>query len=251
MYEPRWYRDNMGERFRTLSYSYLESDIWLAFDVNNTTPEKNIIDILAKKIRSLRNIFEQYFILNPQYKTSLEPINTSDSAPLLVSRLAECSKLTKVGPMAGIAGLFAQEIGEVLKEKFSFNEIIVENGGDLYIDVMEELTVKLYAGEHPLSNKLNLKIYPENTPLGLCASSGKFGHSTNFGHADLVAVACPDTVMADQLATKFANEVKQAEDIKKVIDNFKVYEAVKHISIFAFNAFAMAGELQLVDESMC
>ena len=248
MYEPRWYRNSMGERFRTISYSHLESDIWLAFDIDNKVSDKEILRFLSKKIKNLRNIFEAYFTIHPEFKMSLKPLNALESAPSIISRLAECSQRTKVGPMAGIAGIFSEEIGKALQGEFSFNEIVVENGGDLYLDIQDELSVKLYAGEHPLSNKLSLRINPKYSPLGLCASSGKFGHSLSFGKADLVVIACKDTILADQMATALANMINQASDIQKVLEINQSNKNILHLSIFAFDAFAMAGEILIVDK---
>ena len=78
-------------------------------------------------------------------------------------------------------------------------------------------------------------------PMGLCASSGKFGHSKSLGKADLVSVACCDTVMADQYATAFANQVVDVADIEEVVEKAIEVVNLKHISIFKDKAFAIGG----------
>jgi ApbE superfamily uncharacterized protein (UPF0280 family) len=147
--------------------------------------------------------------------------------------------------MAGIAGLFAEEIGRALKNEFGFKEIIVENGGDDYIDVQNDINVSLYAGEHPLSNKIHLIIEPDMCPIGLCASSGKFGHSISFGSADLVSIACRDTVLADQYATAFANRIKSEDDVTSVIQLAQTLPDILHIAVFKDQAFAIGGHLKV------
>lgn len=243
MYEPRWYRSIMGERFRTLTCSYLETDLWIAFDIENKYPDLIIFDYAQKRIKDLRQLFDDYFKAHPDYKTSLLPIEALDKAPKIVKRLAQTSFKSNVGPMAGIAGAFAEEIALSLKNKFALNEIIVENGGDLFLDIKKKITVKLYAGSHPLSNKLNLVIDPLFSPLGICASSGQFGHSFSEGKADLVAVACKDTILADQLATKFANMIKQAKDIQQVMEFSKRFKTLLHLSVFSEKEFAIIGPI--------
>ncbi|MFA6618535.1 MAG: UPF0280 family protein [Candidatus Neomarinimicrobiota bacterium] len=233
----------MGKRFRSLTCSYLETDLWIAFDVNNSIPDKSILDYTLKKIIELRQLFEDYFILHPDYKTSLKPLQALVEAPKIIKGLADNSLRSGVGPMAGIAGAFAEEIALSLKKEFHFNEIIVENGGDIFLDIKEKVTVSLYAGSHPLSNKVNLLIEPSFSPLGLCASSGQFGHSFSKGKADLVAVASKDAVWADQLATFFANMIKKPSDIQHAMDHSEKFPDILHLSVFANREFAIKGSI--------
>lgn len=233
----------MGKRFRSITCAYLETDLWLAFDAKNSIPDEIILDYTLRKIKDLRQLFEEYFKLHPDYKTSLNPLKAMDVAPRVIKSLADNSLRSGVGPMAGIAGAFAEEIALSLKKEFNFNEIIVENGGDLFLDIKEKITVNLYVGSHPLSNKLNLVIEPSFSPLGLCASSGQFGHSFSKGKADLVAVASKDAIWADQLATLFANMIKKPSDIQQVMDHSKKFPDILHLSVFAYKEFAIRGEI--------
>lgn len=149
--------------------------------------------------------------------------------------------------MAGIAGLFSREVGVSLKDEFGLKDIIVENGGDNYIDVTETLTVSLFAGKHPLSGKILLNIEPHQCPIGLCASSGKFGHSKSLGEADLVSIACENALLADQYATAFANRILSVNDIATVLDSSSDIEEIMHISIFKDGAFGIRGCLNVND----
>ena len=122
---------------------------------------------------------------------------------------------------------------------------MVENGGDNYLDISHEVSVQLYAGLHPLSNKIRLQIDPADSPLGLCASSGKFGHSKSFGKADLVSVACRDTILADQYATALANQVTCSEDIEKVLEMSAQFPEILHCAVFMDEKFGIHGRLKV------
>ena len=56
-------------------------------------------------------------------------------------------------------------------------EVIVENGGDIYLRSLVTRTVGIYARKSPLTDKIGLEIAEENTSLGICTSSGTVGHS--------------------------------------------------------------------------
>ncbi|MDZ7795695.1 MAG: UPF0280 family protein [Candidatus Marinimicrobia bacterium] len=190
-------------------------------------------------------MFESYFLRHPGFKDALVPLHAEEHAPKLIRDLAEASFTTGVGPMAGIASAFAEEIGKSCKREFGFKEIIAENGGDTYIDVRSEIRVSLFAGSHSLSNRIRLVILPEVCPLGLCASSGKFGHSKSFGSADLVSVAAGNTIMADQYATYFANRTAVRDDVQKVLDEAAALKDILHISIFKDDVFGIGGRLKI------
>lgn len=245
MYESRWYRHKMGERFSSLTYRFMETDIFLAYDRGSKVRQDDLKHFIDNKSRSLRELLEDYIKMDPDFKKTFNPLKVSAEAPFLIRKLSQNSFLSQVGPMAGIAGAFAEEIGKACKDEFDFKEIMVENGGDNYLDIGSDIIVSLYAGKHPLSDKLQLIIDPNDTPLGLCASSGKFGHSISLGKADLVAVACKDTILADQFATAFANKIQDSSDIKDVLEKASDIPQIMHISVFAFGQFGVQGKLKI------
>ena len=245
MYEPRWYRQNIGERFNSFTYRFMETDIWVAFDVFSKVSKDEILRFVDNKCRSLRKLVEDYFLISPEFEHSLKPLKVTATAPELIRKLADGSVKTDVGPMAGIAGAFAEEIGKACKIEFGFKEIMIENGGDNYLDVLTDIHVKLYAGEHPLSNKVKLIVKANDSPLGLCASSGKFGHSKSFGNADLVSVACKNTILADQYATAFANKILNSANINSVLKEASKISDIVHIAIFMDGKFGIQGKLKV------
>jgi ApbE superfamily uncharacterized protein (UPF0280 family) len=95
---------------------------------------------------------------------------------------------------------------------------MVENGGDIYIDIKEDIDIAVFAGQSPLSNRVGLHIPASVSPVGVCTSSGTVGPSLSFGKADAVMIVCKDVLLADSYATAMANRVKTTADIESVID---------------------------------
>ena len=245
MYEPRWYRRNMGERFTSFTYRFKETDIWIAYDIFSKTSIDEVRNFVDGKCRVLWKSFEDYFLIAPEFEHAIAPLKVPFTAPELIRNLSDSSFITGVGPMAGIAGAFAEEIAIACKNEFGFKEIIIENGGDNYIDISSDIHVQLFAGDHPLSNKIKLIIEAQDSPIGLCASSGKFGHSKSFGKADLVSVACKNTILADQYATAFANKIINSADINSVLKEASSILDIVHIAVFVDEKFGIQGKLKV------
>jgi ApbE superfamily uncharacterized protein (UPF0280 family) len=54
---------------------------------------------------------------------------------------------------------------------------------------------------------------PEETPCGICTSSGRVGHSISFGKADAVTIVAADAALADAVATQTCNMVQTEDDL--------------------------------------
>ena len=108
--------------------------------------------------------------------------------------------------MASVAGAMAEAFQETSLE--SSTEVIVENGGDIYLATSRERVIGIYAGTSPLSIKLGIAISPEDSPLGICTSSGTVGPSLSFGKADAVCVLSKSAALADAAATAVGNVVR-------------------------------------------
>jgi uncharacterized protein len=216
MFEPRWYRQMMeGNRFVSFQVTYKETDLWVGIDPKSFNP--SIPSFIAEKIKDIRSVIENYGALNPEFMTTLVPLPDNKNAHSFVQEMIEATQKSETGPMSAIAGLFAQKIGEEVVQKYGIKEIIIENGGDIYLKIQEELEVSVYAGNSPLSNNIALVIPPEYSPLGICTSSGTVGHSLSFGKADAAVICCRSAVLADAFATRFGNEVKTPSDINNAL----------------------------------
>jgi ApbE superfamily uncharacterized protein (UPF0280 family) len=130
--------------------------------------------------------------------------------------MAEATEKVGVGPMASVAGAITEFIGA---ELLAFSpEVIIENGGDIYLKSLEKRTVGIFAGRSPLGGRIGLEIEAKDTPLGVCTSSGTVGHSFSRGKADAVVALSPSATLADAAATAIGNLIEKAEDIPKGIE---------------------------------
>ncbi|MFZ5591766.1 MAG: UPF0280 family protein [Bacillota bacterium] len=174
-------------------------------------PEKTRQAVIA-----CRSPLEEYIKQDPFFARTLHPYQPPAWAPPIAHRMATAATKAGVGPMAAVAGTIAWQIGLFLG-KYS-RDLIVENGGDIFIRTRRTRRIAVFAGNSPLSNRIALEVKPQDGPLGICTSSGSVGHSLSFGSADAVVVISPDPPLADAVATATGNLVKSAQDLEKALD---------------------------------
>ena len=145
--------------------------------------------------------------------------------------------------MASVAGAIAEFVGS---ELLAFSpEIIVENGGDIFLKSLSKRLIGIYAGKSPLTGKIGLEINEEDTPLGICTSSGTVGHSLSYGKADAVIVLSKSATLADAAATAIANLIKQSSDIPSGIEFAKSIDGLKGVVIIEGNTMGLWGEVKI------
>jgi uncharacterized protein len=110
-----------------------------------------------------------------------------------------------------VAGALAARVGRQLAPLSP--EVIVENGGDIFLAIGQPATVALFAGRSPLSHRVGLHLDPSLSPLGVCTSSASVGHSLSFGRADAACVLAPSAALADAAATALGNRVQGPDTI--------------------------------------
>ena len=216
-YKERTYRDRFSsDGRRSFSVKYKETDLWIGVDKDSYSPfmQDEALSIIIK----LRNLMDSYLLLDPEYKTSLVPDLPQTPAPQIFHDMSAVCKRSEIGPMSAVAGAVAKYTALELKKNFPYKEIMVENGGDIYIDIKEDIDIAVFAGQSPLSNRVGLHIPASVSPVGVCTSSGTVGPSLSFGKADAVMIVCKDVLLADSYATAMANRVKTTADIESVID---------------------------------
>ena len=149
-----------------------------------------------------------------------------------------------VGPMAAVAGAIAARVGRAL---LAFtDEIIVENGGDIFMHLHRPATVSLFAGRSPLSHKVGLRINPEPETWGVCTSSGTVGHSLSLGQADAACVVAHDTALADACATALGNRVASAAAIQGALDWVGGIPGLKGALVVVGEHLGAWGQIELV-----
>ena len=172
-----------------------------------------------------RGQIERYIRNEKEFGTSLIPAHAASGAPAIVRDMIRESRKAGVGPMASVAGAIAQYVGKDLLEKSG--EVIVENGGDIFLKIMRRRLAAIYAGDSVLSGKVALEIEPGETPLGICTSSGTVGHSLNFGKADAVVVCSQSAILADAAATAGCNLIKTDAEVEKALEYLGSIDGVK------------------------
>lgn len=206
--------------------------------------DRNLYDQAISLINICRKQIENHIKNNPDFLTSLTPLSCTRNSPYIVKKMCSASYKAGVGPMAAVAGAISEIVGTNLL-KYS-NEIIIENGGDIFIKSNIQRTISIYAGDSPLSKKLGLIVEPDSTPLGICTSSGKIGHSLNFGNADAVVIVSKNTALADATATAAANIVKTDKDINIAIDFAKKIDGVTGMIIIIDDKLGIWGDIKIL-----
>lgn len=195
-------------------------------------------------IRKYRKEIEDYIGMDPAFKEALEPIEAKKSAPPIIERMIEAGRRSGVGPMAAIAGAVAEFVGRGLL-RFS-KDVIVENGGDIFIKSSKMRRFGVFAGKSVLTGRLTFEIIASDTPLGICTSSGTVGHSLSLGKADAACVISKDTALADAAATATGNIVKSADDIERGISFAKSIQGVEGVIVIVGSKFGTWGKIKLM-----
>ncbi|NYZ78948.1 UPF0280 family protein [Candidatus Micrarchaeota archaeon] len=190
---------------------FRESKIFLKIE------SEGFFDIAHSSLLKNRAELEEYIGLHPFFKSTLEPLEVERDAPWVVKLMAEAAEKTGVGPMAAVAGALADlMLEDVVGEGCRY--AIIENGGDIAMQVDRVAKVVVYAGSSPFSGKIGFDVMPEDTPMGVCTSSGTVGHAISFGNADAAVAFADSAALADAAATALGNAVKGEEDVKSAAE---------------------------------
>jgi len=191
-----------------------------------------------------RGHIEGYIQRYPTFATTLLPWQGETFAPPVVWQMIQAGQAAGVGPMASVAGAIAENVGRHLLGQC--RQIVVENGGDLFLKTDETVVIGLFAGDSPLSMNVGIKIPPSENGVGVCTSSGTVGHSLSAGSADAVCVVSPSCALADAAATAIGNRIHTPRDIKDAIDFGKTITGVNGIVVVVNREMGGWGEIELV-----
>lgn len=240
----RFYRDGMGDsRFLTFIVKYKNSDLWIGVDKESYS--EKMAGFAKQKLIEIRKSIEKYIALFPAFQTSLTPVNLIGRAPEIAVVMNDAGIKAGTGPMSAVAGVIAEAIGNSLCSAFDIQEIVIENGGDIYLSVKEDIVLSIYAGHSPLSGKLGLKVAHGLTPLGICTSAGTVGPSLSFGKADAVLVSCKNTALADAYATHLGNLVRTDFDVQRTIDLARTYHEIIAAVIICNSHIGIIGQFEI------
>ncbi len=238
MYEKRTYR-NLVKSDDLIKFEVIvkETDLLIR-------AEKDLSHKARESVLKYRNQLETYMTMDPSFKKSLIPIEEKPYSTEIIKEMIKASFLTHVGPMAAVAGAISEAVYRDLKH--CSNELIIENGGDIYLSTSKERTVGIYAGFSPLSMKIGIVIDPYTSPLAICTSSGTVGHSLSFGKADAVCVLSKSGALADAAATAIGNMIQTKEDIEQGLTRGKEIEGISGVLIILGEKIGVWGEIRLI-----
>lgn len=238
MYEKRTYRDliQVGGLV-SFGVSVKETDLWICAD--------RLLESQAKDhVFKIRGYIESYIKSYPGFLRTLVPWGVDEPAPSIIREMAKAGIRAGVGPMAAVAGAVAESVGT---ELLSYsNEIIVENGGDIFIQLNRPFTYAIFAGTSALSMRFGIRLDGQGKPLAVCTSSATIGHSFSAGKADAVCVVSNSCAVADAAATSICNQVTSEKEIQRAIDFGKEIDGVLSIVVIAGGKIGIWGNAEIV-----
>ena len=244
LFEERTYRTQFNtDRLKGFEVKFLETDLWIGVDAASF--DEKMPSVALEKVQILRETFDKYIEKEPFFRKSLKPFQPSEIAPAEAMEMALAAEKAGIGPMSAVAGLFAREVGEEIRKNFSVKELLIENGGDIYLVLQDELVLSVFAGESILSERIGLVIPAAEGAFGICTSAGTVGPSLSYGKADAVVVVCADILMADALATALGNMVKSPDQVQKVINNADNYPEIQSLLIICEDKIGIKGENEI------
>lgn len=236
-YQERTYRNRVSHSdLASFHVCVRETDLLIFCDT----------DISQEALESVyvyRGYIESYIKSHPDFLTSLSPLRPDLLAPPIIRDMIAAAIAADVGPMASVAGAVSEYVGNDLLALS--NNVIVENGGDIFLKTQKELRVAIFAGNSPLTYKINLLFKPSQMPLGVCTSSGTVGHSFSFGKADAVCVVSKSSTVSDAAASAIGNLVKGKGDIRGALEKGLEIEGVLGALIIIADEFGVIGEMEL------
>lgn len=233
-YQNRFYRDyHKSTSLQSYHVCIEQSDLFIASTYLSSSVAK-------KALTTARNEIENFILQYPQFLTSLKPLDVSSyTAP--ISWMLSAAKICDVGPMAAVAGATSRYVGEALLAQN--DEVIVENGGDIYISSKVPRKILVYAGSSPVSMKLAIEIPPGTH--GICTSAGTVGPSLSLGLADAAIVLSKDCALSDAAATQLGNYVKNQSDLKSAVKRISSLPNIIGAMAICNDKIAVCGQIKL------
>ena len=238
-YSNRFYRD------------FSDTLRWQSFRVKVETTDllikakSDLSDDVERITRKLRSEIRGHIKRQDCFLSALNPVDRYQEIPEIIEKMYLASEKANIGPMAAVAGAVAESVGESLLDLSE--EIIVENGGDIYLKLVKPVIISIFAGDSAFSNKIGIKIYSQNTPLGICTSSGSVGHSLSFGRADAATIISKNTALADAVATGACNMIKSENDLSSAIEYAMNISEILGAIIIYRDKMAAKGEIEFVN----
>lgn len=212
--------------------------------------DREVAELAEKLVLQYRLQIEKYIRQHPEFASAMLPLPADPLAVPIIKEMLAAGSSAGVGPMAAVAGVIAEYVGRGLLQN-GCREVVVENGGDIYINRSEDCTVAIFAGESSLSLQTGLRLPGDTMPIAVCTSSGTVGHSISFGLADSVTVVARSTALADAAATRLGNEVGRAtggsSGIKRALEKSRDIVGVLGVVVICGEKIGAVGDVELIN----
>lgn len=236
-YTQRFYRDfSKSKRWESYRVQVESTDLYIKSKDNQAL-------FVQSRVRELRGKIEGHIQREPEFLEALHPVSKLEKEPGIVSRMKRAAAKAGVGPMAAVAGAIAEAVG--LDLAAGSDEVIVENGGDCFFQLLEPGVSTIFAGRSPFSGKIALQIDPAKTPLAVCTSSGTVGPSYSRGQADAATIISKDSCLADAMATATANLIASDQDFESALEFALQVDGVLGVVLIYKDKLAVQGEVAL------
>jgi ApbE superfamily uncharacterized protein (UPF0280 family) len=228
-------------RWSGFSVKHLETDLWIAVDRGN---QKDAPEFALQRVLHYRKVLDTHIKENPEFSSSLEPLPLASEIHPLAEVMYRAAEAAGTGPMSAVAGAFAEFICRDLLEEYGFDEVVVENGGDIFMKLVSPAVISVFAGGSPLSGKIGVIVKPSDSPLSICCSSGTIGHSFSMGEADACMIACRSGALADAYATAFCNMTTDIGIISSLAEKALGIPEIMSVVIIKDDIVGLGGSLE-------
>ncbi|MFW6181131.1 MAG: UPF0280 family protein [Spirochaetota bacterium] len=233
-----------------LEIRFRETDLHLFYHpVEGTAGEEEMARDARRAVACCYNQLDAVISRWPAFRDALSPPPPpgwigGGELPLAEEMLDACSP-AGVGPMSAVAGAVAEWVGRTLLARTP--QVIVENGGDLFVATRRQRVMLVYAGEDsPFRDRVRVRLPASPAGLGVCTSSGKVGHSRSYGRTDAALVMARSAAVADAFATALGNMVQGEQDLEGAAAYARSREQLLGGIIIIGRRIALWGEVELV-----
>lgn len=206
--------------------------------------EKVVDGFVRDIVLTQRDRLERYIAAHPSFRDALLPVHVSATAPGIVKSMAMAGLASGVGPMAAVAGALCEAVAVGLGDRV--RELILENGGDLYVASARERIVGIFVGSEARGGAVGLRVAPERTPIGICTSSGRIGHSLSLGDSAAATVLARSCTLADAAATAVGNRVRGRDGVREGLAAARDIPGVLGVVVLRDGRLGAWGEVEIV-----
>jgi len=238
MHQERTYR-NLIESTQLQAYKVVVKETDLM--VYSAT---KLIDETKELVLEQRGYVEAFIKSYPDFARTLIPWRLDVPGPGIIVKMVKAARMAGVGPMAAIAGAIAEQVGHGLLKLT--DQVIIENGGDVFIKTNSSVTVGIYAGKSTLSLRIGIRLKSRSRPEAVCTSSGTIGHSLSLGKANAVSVVADSCSLADAAATSIGNLIDSPADIESALEAGRRLEELSGIVVIVGEKIGVWGDLEVV-----